>query len=151
MEVKGVPDNQDAQELILKMSEIVVEPLTKDEIDLCHRVSRAKKYELNIVVRFKSNSFLSRQKRCGSRQLKLAALKWARVYVNEHKTRQNTQFLGSAVAKKNQAGMKYAWAKNAKSSRAEKIRRDTPSSCPKRCRQNNFDHKSGWIFLFIDG
>ncbi|KAH9377936.1 hypothetical protein HPB48_013591 [Haemaphysalis longicornis] len=41
LEVEGVPDDQDAQELILKMSEIVGEPVNKDDIDVCHRVHTA--------------------------------------------------------------------------------------------------------------
>ncbi|KAH9374946.1 hypothetical protein HPB48_020048 [Haemaphysalis longicornis] len=66
LEVKGVPDHQYAQEMILKMSEILHESVTRDDIDVCHRVPSAKKNESNIIVRVvrreKRDSFLSEAK-----------------------------------------------------------------------------------------
>lgn len=118
LEVKGVPDELDAQEMILKMSEIVGEPVTKDDIDVCHRVPTAKQDESNIIVRFvrreKRNSFLSKAKKMRITTTELGCTVKAPVYVNEHLTRQNKQLLGAAVAKKKLAGWKYAWAKDGK-------------------------------------
>ncbi|KAH9385068.1 hypothetical protein HPB48_027122 [Haemaphysalis longicornis] len=112
LEVKGVPDDQDAQEIILKMSEIVREP------DVCHRVPTAKQNESNIIVRFvrreKRNSFLSKAKKMRITTTELGCTVQAPVYVNEHLTRQSKQLLGAAAAKKKQAGWKYAWVKDGK-------------------------------------
>lgn len=118
VEVKGVPDEQDAHEIILKMSEIVGEPVCEDDIDVCHRVPTAKQNESNIIVRFvrreKRNAFLAKAKKMRITTAELGCREAAPVYVNEHLTKQNKQLLGAAIAKKKQVGWKYAWARNGK-------------------------------------
>lgn len=118
LEIKGVPDDKDAHDMLLKMSEIVGEPVSEEDIDVCHKVPTAKRNESSIIVRFvrreKRNSFLSKAKKVRITTAELGCREKAPVYVNEHLTRQNKQLLGAAIAKKKQAGWKYAWAKDGK-------------------------------------
>lgn len=105
--VKVAPDDQDAQEMILKLSEIVDELVTKDDIDVCRRVSTAKQNEWNIIVHFvcreKRNSFLSNSKKKRITIMELGYTIKEPVYVIEHLTSQNTQLRGAAFAKKKRA------------------------------------------------
>lgn len=98
---------------VQKICEAVGEPVSCEDIDICHRVGANKPGVKNIVVRSvrrdKRTSVLVKAKKA---RLSTAALGFRTtdpIYVNEHLTRQGKQLLGAAIAKKREVGWKSVW------------------------------------------
>ncbi|KAH6942103.1 hypothetical protein HPB50_000948 [Hyalomma asiaticum] len=116
VEIKGVPVEPDVNDVVSKMGQIIGETVSKDDIDICHRVFTTKQNEPNIILRFvrreKRNSFLAKARKTRLTGTLLGYNSTKPVYVNEHLTRQNKQLLGAAVAKKREVGWRYVWTKD---------------------------------------
>lgn len=119
LEIKGAPEELDSTIVVKKIGELVGEPISDSDIDICHRVSTAKRNERNIVVRLisrnKRNAVLAKAKkqRILSSHLDYEGAESV-IYVNEHLTRQNKQLLGAAIAKKKSAKWKFVWSSGGK-------------------------------------
>lgn len=118
LEIKGVPDEGEPLDTVQKICEAVGEPVSREDIDICHRVGTNKPGVKNIVVRFvrrdKRNSVLAKAKKA---RLSTAALGFRTtdpIYVNEHLTRQGKQLLGAANAKKREVGWRFVWTHGGK-------------------------------------
>lgn len=121
LEIKGVPEGGNPYDVIKMIGDVLEEPISNSDIDICHRVPTPKPGEQNIVVRFiqrtKRNAVLMKAKK---KKLTAAALGYtlARtttpVFVNEHLTRQSKQLLGAAIAKKKEVRWKYVWTTGGK-------------------------------------
>lgn len=116
VEIKGVPVEPDVIDVVSKMGQLIGESVSKDDIDICHRVFTTKHSEPNIIVRFvrreKRNSFLAKARKTRQTGTLLGCSSTKPVFVNEHLTRQNKQLLGAAVARKRVAGWRYVWTKD---------------------------------------
>lgn len=115
LEIKGAPEVGDPVMIVKQIAEILGEPITDADIDICHRVPTQKPTEKNIIVRFvqrsKRNSLLQKCKKKRMTTSDLGAAGAASpVYVNEHLTRQSKQNLGAAIARKRVVGWKFVWS-----------------------------------------
>lgn len=119
LEIKGVPDEGDACDVVKRIAAFLGEPISDEDIDICHRVPTARPLEKNIVVRFiqrsKRDKLLTtgRKKRVTTKDLDYGGSS-APVFVNEHLTSSNKKLLGAAVAKKKQEGWKFVWTAGGK-------------------------------------
>lgn len=52
LEIKGVPEEGDAYELVQRIGTLLNESISDSEIDVCHRVPTFRTSEKNIIVRF---------------------------------------------------------------------------------------------------
>lgn len=116
LEIKGVPDEGDPNDVIKKIGDALDEPITNADIDICHRVPTSKPGEKNIIVRFvqraKRNAVLmkAKKKRLSTEALGFTATRVTTpVFVNEHLTRQCKQLLGATIAKKREVRWKHVW------------------------------------------
>lgn len=119
MEIKGVPDESDVVATVIKIGQVLDEPVAATDIDICHRVPTSKQGEKNIVLRFvhrtKRNALLAKSKRQRLNTTVLGLSDSATpVYVNEHLTREGKQLLGAAIARKKEARWKFVWTAGGK-------------------------------------
>lgn len=120
IEIKGIPfdENENLPDLLKKLGDVIAEPMTSADIDVCHRVPRRDEGCPNVVVQFtsrtKRNVVLekARKKRVDTSQL--GASDVSPIYVNEHLCPAVKKLLGQVVAKKHEKGWKYAWTKEGK-------------------------------------
>lgn len=119
LEIKGVPTEGDATEVVKKIGVFLGEAIVDTDIDVCHRVPVHNSEEKNIVVRFvqrtKRNAILqkSKKQRITTKDLDYGG-EASPVYVNEHLTISNKRLLGAAIAKKKSAGWKFVWCSGGK-------------------------------------
>lgn len=119
LEIKGVPAQGDATDVVKRIGALLDEPVNDADIDICHRVSTFKQDEKNIIVRFvqrtKRNKLLEKAKKA---RFTTASLDYGGtptpIYVNEHLTSRNKKLLGTAIAQKRRAGWKFVWCAGAK-------------------------------------
>lgn len=52
LEIKGVPEEGDAYDIVQRIGNLVNEPITESDIDVCHRVPTFRPSDKNIIVRF---------------------------------------------------------------------------------------------------
>lgn len=119
IEIKGVPGEGDAYDVVKRIGAILKEPITDADIDICHRVPTFKPTEQNIVVRFvrreKRDKFLkeSKKQRVTTKDLDYGGDSKP-VYINEHLTAANKKLLGAAVARKKATNWKFVWTAGGK-------------------------------------
>lgn len=104
LEIKGIPLDGEPVAVLKKIGELIQEPVTEADIDVCHRVPTAKHDQTNIIVRFvrrtKRNAVIGKAKKVKITTTELGFQTSSPVYINEHLTRQGKQLLGAAVQKK---------------------------------------------------
>lgn len=104
LEIKGIPLDGGPVAVLKKIGELIQEPVTEADIDVCHRVPTAKHDQTNIIVRFvrrtKRNAVIGKAKKVKITTTELGFQTSSPVYINEHLTRQGKQLLGAAVQKK---------------------------------------------------
>lgn len=143
LEIKGIPLDGEPVAVLEKIGEIIQEPVTEADIDVCHRVPTAKHDQTNIIVRFvrrtKRNAFLGKAKRVKISATQLGFETSSQVYINEHLTRQGKQLLGAAVQKKRDVNWKFVWTAGGKVF----ARKDERSPCIRIATLNDLDRMTG--------
>lgn len=91
LEIKGVPAEGDLAVALVKIGEVIGEPINVEDIDICHRLSTQKSTKKNIVVRFvrrsKRRAILEKARRTrGVTTDSLGFPNSTPIYVNEHLT-----------------------------------------------------------------
>lgn len=120
LEVKGIPNGtaQNINQLISTLCEVIGEPITKADVEACHRVPTADREKSNVIVRFQNRNKRdcvlekAKKKRISCRDLGLSTE--APVYVNEHLCPYLKRLLGMTVSKKREHHWLYAWVRNGK-------------------------------------
>lgn len=120
LEVKGIPvvENENLLGLLSKIGDVIEEPMTPSDIDVCHRVTGKNEGCPNIVVQFrhraKRNAVFdkARKKRLDTSHLLLPGHNM--VFINEHLCPTLKKLLGQTVARKKEVKWKYAWTKDGK-------------------------------------
>lgn len=118
VEIKGVQQepSENIVSIVQKIGEVVGEPLSPTDIDVCHRVPTKNASNTNIVVQFqrreKREKFLekARKKRITNDTLELGSDE--PIYINEHLCPGMKRLLGMASARKRENGWKFLWVKN---------------------------------------
>lgn len=120
LEIKGVPviANENLNETLRQLGEAIGEPIDTADVEICHRVRTRERGKQNIVVQFmrreKRDRVLAkaRSKRITNEDLGLSAD--SPVFINEHLCPTLKKLLGKTIAKKRDAGWKFAWVRNGK-------------------------------------
>lgn len=119
LEIKGVPEEGDACDVVKRIGAFLDEPISDGDIDICHRVPTFRPLEKNLVVRFvqrsKRDKLLAkaRKNKITTKDLDYGG-STAPVFINEHLTNSNKKLMGAAVAKKKQEGWKFVWTAGGK-------------------------------------
>lgn len=102
--IKGVPDEGFPFDTVQNICVVVEEPLTRENIDICHRVGTNKPGVKNIVVRFarchKWNIVLAKAKKARLSTVALGFVLSGPICVNEQLTRQGKQLVGAQMQKR---------------------------------------------------
>lgn len=118
LEIKGIPLDGEPLSIVQKISVIVGEEITEQDIDICHRVPTARHDGSNIVVRLvrrnKRKAILNKAKKVRMDAKKLGFETSSTVYVNEHLTRYGKQLLGVAIKRKKEVRWKFVWTAGCK-------------------------------------
>lgn len=120
LEIKGVPVEGDAYDIVQRIGNLVNEPISESDIDVCHRVPTFRPSDKNIIVRFVQRT--KRDKifqKCKKQRITTTDLDYggqsSPVYVNEHLTSSKKRLLGAAIAKKKTVeGWKFVWCSGGK-------------------------------------
>lgn len=124
IEIQGVVkrETESVSDLLCTLGTIIGEPLSKDDIEACHRVPSRTENKSNIVVQFKSRVKRDRVlKKAKKARLTNADLGIGNstsfsppVYVNEHLCPTLKKLLATAVKKKYEMKWKSVWSYNGK-------------------------------------
>lgn len=120
IEIKGLPasDDEDLPEILKKLGDTIGEPITKSDVDICHRVPTKDGGCPNIVVQFhsrtKRDAVVEKARKKRVRTDELGAPGRSPVYVNDHLCPDLKILLGKAIARKNEKQWKYVWTKEGK-------------------------------------
>lgn len=118
IEIKGAEyeQNEELKDVLKKMGDAIGEPISSDDIDVCHRVPTKVENKTNIIVQFQRREKrdkvleMSRKKRLTNAMLGLPT--GSPVYVNEHLCPEMKRILGMAIARKREHNWKFVWTKN---------------------------------------
>ncbi|KAM7313098.1 uncharacterized protein ISCGN_002999 [Ixodes scapularis] len=107
LEIKGVPviANENLNETLRQLGEAIGERIDTADVEICHRVRTRERGKQNIVDRVLAKA---RSKRIMNEDLGLSAD--SPVFINEHLCPTLKKLLGKTIAKKRDAGWKFAWA-----------------------------------------
>ncbi|XP_029833030.2 uncharacterized protein LOC115317528, partial [Ixodes scapularis] len=111
LEIKGVPviANENLNETLRQLGEAIGERIDTADVEICHRVRTRERGKQNIVDRVLAKA---RSKRITNEDLGLSAD--SPVFINEHLCPTLKKLLGKTIAKKRDAGWKFAWVRNGK-------------------------------------
>lgn len=126
LEIKNVKEkpNECLSDILSKIGKEIDEPISVADVDVCHRVSTKDKTKRNIVVQFvrrdKRDKVLEKARKTKLTNTKLGLPTESSldsstdepIYINEHLCQFMKRLLGMAVARKREAGWKFAWVKN---------------------------------------
>ncbi|KAH9362837.1 hypothetical protein HPB48_015200 [Haemaphysalis longicornis] len=135
LEIKGVPQNDKESliEVLSKVGEAIGEPITEQDVEICHRVPvRNDSSDPNIVVVFqrqqKRDAVIRKAQKARFNTEDLGFASKQPVYVNEHLCPKLKKLLGMTIAKKRELNWRFAWsiggkvfARKTESSRAIQI------------------------------
>lgn len=128
IEIKGVPvaDDEDLSAILKKLGDVVNEPISSADVDVCHRVPRKDKGCPNIVVQFhsraKREAVIDKAKKNRISTIDLGYTSGdssspsdgSPVFINEHLCPAMKVLLGQVVERKKEKEWKYAWTKGGK-------------------------------------
>lgn len=120
IEVKGILKDEtvNAEQLIMKLGDVIGEPITKADVEACHWVPTKDSDKSNIIVRFMHRNMRdsvldkAKKKRISCRDLDQPSD--APVFVNEHLCPYLKKLLGMAVSKKREHLWRFVWVRNGK-------------------------------------
>lgn len=120
IEIQGVvqEENEDVAQLVVKIGEVISEPISPSDIESCHRVPTRDSSKTNIIVQFKSrakrNAALRQGKKTRFTNKDIGFEKNTPIYVNEHLCPALKKLLGMTIKRKRDNEWKYAWCWNGK-------------------------------------
>ncbi|XP_040066945.1 uncharacterized protein LOC120840457 [Ixodes scapularis] len=119
IEIKGVPTapNENLSMLLEQIGAQIGVPITKEDIEICHRVPIAHSTtDKNIVVQFvhtaKQNDVLEEARRYRLTGTRIGLTSNEPIYINEHLFPQLKRLLGQTTSKKREANGKFVWVRN---------------------------------------
>lgn len=125
VEIKGIPHDthENLVDVLAKVGAALEEPITADDIEVCHRVptrknstdaNRSDASEQNIVMVFKHqtkrDAVMSKARKMRFTTDELGYAVKRPVYVNEHLCPQLKKLLGMTIARKRELNWRFAWA-----------------------------------------
>lgn len=120
IEIRGVVEceHENTFAVVAKIGEIIKEPITKLDIEACHRVPVANSDNGNIIVQFKSrekrDATLRKAKKARLTNEHLELHNTEPIYVNEHLCPALKKLLGMTTRRKREHAWKSAWSFNGK-------------------------------------
>lgn len=120
LEIKGVPTSQGENlcTILEKVGELVGEPITENDVEICHRVPTRDSGQSNIVVQFrdrlKREAVLNKTRKKRMSSTDLGYTQSCAVYVNEHLCSELKKLLGMTIARKREKNWRFAWTRNGK-------------------------------------
>lgn len=120
IEIRGLveQDNEDVAELVGKIGDVLGEPITSSDIEVCHRVPTREAGKSNVVVQFRSrqkrDSVLEKARKARVRNNQVGIPDDARVFVNEHLCPTLKRLLSLALARKRECQWRFVWTRNGK-------------------------------------
>ncbi|XP_040070254.1 uncharacterized protein LOC120843081 [Ixodes scapularis] len=119
IEIKGVPTapNQNLSMLLEQIGAQIGVPITKEDIEICHRVPIAHSTtDTNIVVQFvhraKRNNVLEEARSHRFTGTRIGLTSNEPIYINEHLCPQLKRLLGQTTSKKREANWKFVLVRN---------------------------------------
>ncbi|XP_042144970.1 uncharacterized protein LOC121835099 [Ixodes scapularis] len=119
IEIKGVPtaQNENLSMLLEQIGGQIGIPITKEDIEICHRVPIAHSTtDKNIVVQFvhraKRNNVLEEARRHRFTGTKIGLTSNEPIYINDNLCSQLKRLLGQTTSKKREANRKFVWVRN---------------------------------------
>lgn len=120
IEIRGVVEceNENTFAVVAKIGEAIKEPITKLDVECCHRVPVRNSDNGNIIVQLKSrekrNAILQKAKKARLTNDALELQNSEPIYVNEHLCPALKKLLGMTVSRKREYAWKSAWTFNGK-------------------------------------
>lgn len=120
IEIKGLikQENECVEGLAGKIGDVLGEPITPSDIEVCHRVPTRKAGKSNIIVQFrnvqKRDTVLAKARKARVRNNQVGILDDARVFVNEHLCPALKRLLSLALARRREYQWRFVWTRNGK-------------------------------------
>ncbi|XP_075559999.1 uncharacterized protein LOC142591573 [Dermacentor variabilis] len=122
VEIKGlVEKNENIIDLVGQISGVVGEPISADDIEVCHRVLSREQGKTNVIVQFKTKQkrdhVVEKARKSRIRNRDVGISSEAQIFVNEHFCPTLKRLLAQAIAKKKKKRenqWQFVWTKNGK-------------------------------------
>nr|XP_050031732.1 uncharacterized protein LOC126527937 [Dermacentor andersoni] len=120
LEIKGVPTSQseNLSAILKKIGDVVSEPISENDVEICHRVPTRDSGQSNIVVQFRSRSkrdaVLNKTRKKRLSATDLGYTQSCAVFVNEHLCSELKKLLGMTIARKREKNWRFAWTRDGK-------------------------------------
>lgn len=118
IDIKGLPvvQNEHLPDMLKKIGEIIKEPITQEDVDVCHRVPMRNSTCPTVVVQFhnrtKRDAVLAKVRQTKVTTRHLGHEENVPIYINETLCPTLRKLMGMAVARKKEKLWKFAWTKN---------------------------------------
>nr|XP_050023952.1 uncharacterized protein LOC126518146 [Dermacentor andersoni] len=120
VEIKGLVEkkNENIIDLVGQIGGVVGEPISADDIEVCHRVPTREQCKTNVIVQFKSKQkrdhVVEKARKSRIRNRDVGISSEAQIFVNEHFCPTLKRLLAQAIAKKRENQWQFVWTKNGK-------------------------------------
>lgn len=118
VEIKGLVEaqNEDVTGLVSRIGEVIGEPISADDIEVCHRVPTREEGKSNVVVQFKSKSkrdvVLEKARKNRIKNSNVGISNEGAIFVNDHLCPFLKKLLAQAIAKKREKQWRFVWTRN---------------------------------------
>ncbi|KAH9372022.1 hypothetical protein HPB48_016261 [Haemaphysalis longicornis] len=118
VEIKGFveAENEDVTDLVSKLGAAIGEPISADDIEVCHRVPTRQEGKSNVVVQFKSRSkrdvVLEKARKNRIKNSSVGISNEGAEFVNDHLCPFLKKLLAQAIAKKREHQWRFVWTRN---------------------------------------
>lgn len=120
IEIKGVPvaEGESLPNILDVIGRAVEEPITTDDVEICHRVPCKDTSQSNIIVQFRSrtkrNQVLEKARKKRLSTADLGFSQQAPIFLNDHLCPALKRLLGVAIARKKDSGWRFVWTRDGK-------------------------------------
>nr|XP_050024997.1 uncharacterized protein LOC126519679 [Dermacentor andersoni] len=120
VEIKGLVEkkNENIIDLVGQIGGVVGEPISADDIEVCHRVPTREQGKTNVIVQFKSKQkrdhVVEKARKSRIRNRDVGISSEAQIFVNEHFCPTLKRLLAQAIARKRESQWQFVWTKNGK-------------------------------------
>ncbi|XP_050046483.2 uncharacterized protein [Dermacentor andersoni] len=120
VEIKGLVEkkNENIIDLVGQIGGVVGEPISADDIEVCHRVPTREQGKTNVIVQFKSKQkrdhVVEKARKSRIRNRDVGISSEAQIFVNEHFCPTLKRLLAQAIARKRENQWQFVWTKNGK-------------------------------------
>lgn len=118
VEIKGLVEmeNENITSLVGKIGDVIGEPISASDIEVCHRVPTREQGKTNVIVQFKSKQkrdlVVEKARKNRIRNRSVGITSEAQIFVYEHLCPTLKRLLAQAVAKKRENQWQFVWTKN---------------------------------------